>query len=75
MQYQLSRAEMSIYRDNFSAIIYYQLSLKILLIYRLPIQLLKYILLSPINYSDKQFFMHTVFKISELALWQNTRCP
>ena len=64
--------EMSIYRDNLSAKIYYplSLSLKIVLIYRLTISLLSYILLSPINYRDKRFFMHTVFKVSELALWK-----
>ena len=64
-------AEMDIYRDNFSAIIYYRLSLslKILLIYRLPISLLPYILLSLINHRDKRFFRHTVFKGSELELW------
>ena len=27
-------------------------------------------LLSPINYRDKRFFMHTVLKVSELALWK-----
>ena len=37
------------------------LSLKINLIYRLPILLLLYILLSPIKYRDKRFFMHAVF--------------
>ena len=26
--------------------------------------------LSPINYRDKRFFMHTVIKVSELALWK-----
>ena len=47
------------YRDNLLAIViaifYYRLSLslKIFLIYRLPISLLQYILLSPINYLNK----------------------
>ena len=58
---------MGIYRDNLSAISFYRLSLslKIVWIYRLPISLLQYILLSPINYRDKQFFKHTVFKVRE----------
>ena len=45
-------SETGIYRGNLSAIIYYRLSLslKIVLIYRLPISFLQYILLSPINY-------------------------
>ena len=48
------------YRDNLLAIViaifYYRLSLslKIFLIYRLPISLLQYILLSPINYLNKR---------------------
>ena len=65
-------AEEGIYRDNLSAIIYYRLSLslKIVLIYRLPISFLQYILRSPLSCSDKRFFMHTVFKVSELALWR-----
>ena len=68
-------AEMGIYRDNLSAIIFYRLSLslKIVWIYRLPISLLQYISLSSINYRDKRFFMHTVFKVRELAQWQNSR--
>ena len=46
----------------FTEIIYYRLSLalKTVLIYRLPISLLQYILLSPINYRAKQLFMHPV---------------
>ena len=67
-------SEMGIYRDDLSAIIYYplSLSLKIVLVYRLPITLLQYILQSPINNLDKRFFMHTEskFKVSELALWK-----
>ena len=61
----LLKPEMGIYRDNLSAIIYYRLSLslKINLIYRLPISLLLYILLPPKNYRDKRFFMHAVFKL------------
>ena len=57
--------EMGIYRDNLSAITFYRLllSLKIVWIYRLPLSLLLYILLSPINYRDKQFFKHAVFKL------------
>ena len=35
---------------------------------RLPISLLKNSLLSPMNYRDKRFFMHTVFIVSDLAL-------
>ena len=54
---------MGIYRDNLSAITFYRLSLKIILIYRLPLSFLLYILLSPINYRDKRFFMHAVFKL------------
>ena len=56
---------MDIYRDNLSAITFYRLSLllKIVWIYRLPLSLLLYILLSPINYRDKRFFMHAVFKL------------
>ena len=63
---------MGIYRDNLSdlqkktlSIIYYRLSLslKIILIYRLPISLLLNILLLPINYRDKRFFMRAVFKL------------
>ena len=63
-------AEMGIYRGNLSAIVYYRLSLslKIVLIYRLPISLLQCISLWPINYRDKRFCMHIVFKFSELAL-------
>ena len=55
---------MGIYRDNLSAITFYRLSLslKIVWIYRLPLSLL-YILLSPINYRDKRFFMHAMFKL------------
>ena len=47
------------------------------MIYRLSLSLLLYILLSPINYRDKQFFCAQClnFKVSELALWENTRCP
>ena len=62
-------AEMGIYRDNLSAIVmaitFYRLllSLKIILIYRLPLSLLLYFLLLPINYRDKRFFMHAVFKL------------
>ena len=63
------------YRRKLSAIIYYRLSLslKIALIYRLPISLLLYILLSPINYRDKCFFRTQClnFKVSELAQWKN----
>ena len=36
-----------------------------------------YILLTPINYRDKQFFMRTVFT-TKLVCWRyrkNTRCP
>ena len=60
---------MGIYRDTLSAIVigdnFYRLllSLKIVWIYRLPLSLLLYILLSPINYRDKRFFMHAVFKL------------
>ena len=53
---------MGIYRDNLSPIIVIAL-----LIYRLLILLLQYIL-SPTNYRDKRFFMHTAFKVAELAL-------
>ena len=61
-------------RWAFIAIIHYRLllSLKTILIHRLPLSLLLYILLSPINYRDKQFLcmqcLH--FKISELVLWK-----
>ena len=53
------QAEMGIYRNNLSAIIFYRLSLslKLVLIYRLPISLLLHILLSPINYRDKRLFI------------------
>ena len=65
---------MGIYRDNLSAITFYQLSLslKIILIHRLPLSLLLYILLSPINYRDKRFLRTQClnFKVSELALWK-----
>ena len=60
-------SEMGINRDNLSAIVIgdnlLSLSLKIILIYRLPLSLLLYFLLSPINYHDKRFFMHAVFKL------------
>ena len=61
---------MGIYRDNLSAVIHYRLllSLEVVLIYQLPISLLQYVLLSPVNYRDKRFFVHTVFKVNELAL-------
>ena len=60
-----SQPEMGIYRDNLSAITFYRLSLslKIVWIYRLPLSLLLYILLSPIYYRDKRFFMHAVLKL------------
>ena len=67
---------MGIYRDNVSAIIIGDNLLPIIVIsqnsfvYRLPISFSQYILLSPINDRDKRFFMHTVFKASELALWE-----
>ena len=63
---------MGIYRDNLSAIIYHRLSLSLkrVLTYRLPISLLQYVRLSPINYLDKRFFVHKVFKVRELALWK-----
>ena len=50
---------------HLSAITFYQLSLspKIVWIYRLPLSLLLYILLSPINYRDERFFMHAVLKL------------
>ena len=56
---------MGIYRDNLSAIIFYRLSLSLnkILIYRLSLSLSLYILLSPINYRYKRFFMHAVFKL------------
>ena len=62
-------SEMSIYRNNLSAIIFYRLSLslKIILIYRLPLSLLLYFLLSPINHRDKRFSMHAVFKQFSLS--------
>ena len=58
--------------------IYYRLSLllEIVLNYR-SILLLHDILLSPMNYCDKQFFMPTVFKTSKSMSWHygmNTRC-
>ena len=31
---------------------------------------ISYVLLSPINYHDKRFFMDTVFKVSDLAQWK-----
>ena len=64
-RFKNGRPEMGIYRDNLSAITFYRLSLlrKIVWIYRLPLSLLLYILLSPINYRDKQFFVHAVFKL------------
>ena len=68
---------MGIYRDNLSAIVIGDNFLPIIVIaqnsfdlYRLPISLLQYISLSPINYRDKRFCMHTVFKFSELTLWK-----
>ena len=70
---------MGIYRDNLSAIIIgdnfsrLSLSLKIVWIYPLPISFLQHILLSLINYRDKRFFRHTMFKGRELALWQNKK--
>ena len=53
--------EIGIYRNNLSAITFNRLtlSLKIVWIY----QLLLSLLLSPINYRDKRFFMPAVFKL------------
>ena len=68
--------EMGIYRDNLSAIVIGDNLLPIIVIAQnssdLSITDIASIiyLLSPINYCDKRFFMHTVFKISELALWK-----
>ena len=53
---------MAIYRDNLSAIVIGDM------IYRLPISLLQCISLSPINYRDTRFFMHTMINVSEFAL-------
>ena len=57
--------DVGIYRDNLTAITFYRLSLslKIVWTYGLPLSLLLYTLLSPINYRDEQFFMHAVFKL------------
>ena len=51
--------------DNLSVITFYQLllPLKTAWIYRLPLSLLLYILLSPMNYRDERFFMHAVLKL------------
>ena len=74
---------MGIHRDNLSAIVIDDNLLPIIVIAQNIFDLLitdisfviYFVIASPINYRDKRFFMHTVFKISELALWQNTRCP
>ena len=73
---------MGIYHDNLSAIVIGDNFLPIIVIAQNSFDLsitniafvISYILLSPINYRDKQFFMHTVFKVRELALPQNSRC-
>ena len=61
---------MGIYRDNLSAIVIGDSLLPIIVIakngFDLPIADIAfaiYILLLPINYSDKRFFMLTVFKL------------
>ena len=61
--------EVGIYQDNLSAINYYRLSLslKIVLIYRLPISLLGYILLLQINYRDKRFLCNCTIAKSDLC--------
>ena len=65
---------MGIYRDNLSAIVISDNLLPIIVIaqnsFDLSILLLQYISLLRINYRDKRFFMHTVFKVSVLALWK-----
>ena len=73
------QVEMSIYRDNLSAIVIGDNFVPIIVIAQnsldLPITDIAFaiFLLSPINYRDKRFFMRTVFKVRELALRQNSR--
>ena len=71
---------MGVYRDNLLAIVIGDNFLPIIVIAQNSLDLsitniaFVIILLSPINYRDKRIFMHTVFKVKELALWQNSRC-
>ena len=65
------QSEMGIYRDNLSAIIIGDNFLSIIVIAQNSLDLsitviafvITYILLSPINYREKRFFMHAVFKL------------
>ena len=60
---------MGIYRDNLSAIVIGDNFLSIIVIAQNSLDLLitvialLYILLSPVNYRDKRFFVHAVFKL------------
>ena len=69
---------MGVYRDNLSAIVIDDNLFSIIVITQTSFDLsitdiafvISYMLVSPMNYRDKQFFMQTAFKVSELALWK-----
>ena len=65
---------MGIYCDNLLAIVTGDNFFPIIAQNSLDLLLLYYFLLSPINYRDKRFFMHSVFKVRELTLLLNSRC-
>ena len=69
---QAEQAKMSIYQDNLSAIVIDDNLLPLIFIAKNSLDLsitdIAFIIYFVINYRDKRFFMHTVFKASELAL-------
>ena len=77
---------MGIYRDNLSAVVIGDNLTPIIAITQNSFDLsityiafvIQYILLLPINYRDKRFFMPPVFKTLKLESWRygkSTRCP